>query len=305
MSSAAPAACATRPVPSPGRRAIARLLAPLAAALLLVAACGDRDVASREAPVRILAAASLTNVLESLAPRLEAAAGRPVRMSFAASSTLARQVIAGAACDVFLSADVDWVDELEAAGRVAERRPLPANRLVLIVPAGTAGTPGAAEAAAATTDEDGTVRRLLAPGLARVAVADPSAVPAGRHARRSLTRAGAWTAVEPRLVVAANVRQALAWVETGDADAGIVYATDAAISDRVRVLGRLPVDPAHPVRGAAALTPEGAARPAARTVWAVLADAATRQTFAELGFDVTAPVTGSAAPGPPPPPVVP
>lgn len=228
--------------------------------------------------MQILAAASLTEALEAVRPTLEAEAGRPVVMVFAASSTLARQVIAGADCDVYLSADAAWVDELGAAGFVTERRSLPANQMVVIVPA---------RAEAATGVDP--IARLRDPAVRRIAVADPSAVPAGRHARRALEHAEIWDEVRPRLVWAADVRQALAWVASGDADAGIVYATDAPLTDRVRSIGPLPDVPGHPVRGAAALMPHGAARPAARRVWAALAGDAVLATFVRFGFQPVPP----------------
>ncbi len=261
---------------SGGRPRIGATVA-LATAILL-AACGR---VSPEATgddgrrVHVLAAASLANLLESLAADLERVAGGPVVVVTGGSSTVARQAMAGADCDILLSADAAWIDELDARGLVAERRPLPGNGLVVIVPAGAAVM---ADATAAATLQRSAVRRI--------AIADPEAVPAGRHARRALEHAGLWDAVQSRLVPAGNVRVALTWVEAATVDAGIVYATDAMVSDRARVAAPLPPDPAHPVRGAAALLPAGSDHPGARRVWDFLAGPEAMAAFERLGFQV-------------------
>ncbi len=250
------------------------------AAAMLLAACGGSpsggsDAAEAGGPVHVLAAASLATVLESLTPQLEQVAGGRVVVVTGASSTVARQAMAGAACDILLSADAAWIDELAARGPLAERRPLPGNGLVVIVPANAE----AADASPVTATEF-----LRRPAVRRIAVADPEAVPAGRHARRALEHAGIWDAVQPRIVPAGNVRVALAWVAEATVDAGIVYTTDAVLSDRVRVAFPLPADPAHPVRGEAALLPSGADRAAARRVWDFLDGPEAMAAFARLGF---------------------
>lgn len=178
----------------------------------------------------VLAAASLQ---ESLSAAADAWAARrhprPV-LAFAASSALARQVEAGAPADLFIAADEAWMDVLAAKRliRPPTRVAFLTNRLVLIAPVGRAlplaigrGFPLA-----------------LALGSGRLAIADPEAVPAGRYARAALVRLGVWDAVAPKVVRAENVRAALALVERGEAAAGIVYATDARVAPRVRVVGR-------------------------------------------------------------------
>lgn len=185
----------------------------------------------------VLAAASLQ---EALTEAVDAFARqrhpRPV-LAFAASSALARQVQAGAPADMFVSADEQWMDALAAKGLIvaASRRDLASNALVLI------------ESAAGRT------RMAIAHGFplaralgnGRLALADPAAVPAGLYAKAALTSLGVWPAVAGRIAAAENVRAAMALVERGQAPLGVVYATDALASAKVRVVGRFPAG-SHP-----------------------------------------------------------
>jgi len=170
----------------------------------------------------VFAAASLTLPLTELAPALEAAGKASVTFSFGASGSLAKQVAAGAPADLFLSADPEWVDFLVAEGVTTpeNRFRFAQNRLVVVTPRASTAT------LADLADLE---------GCQRVAVADIETAPAGKHAREALDHAGVWPALEPRIIRAMNVRAALALVERGEADAGIVYATDAAGSDAVRI----------------------------------------------------------------------
>jgi molybdate transport system substrate-binding protein len=184
--------------------------------------------------VRVFAAASLTNAFQAVAEAWAASGGPRVRFSFAASSTLARQVEQGAQAHIFASADEAWMDYLaERALIVPESRTSTlGNTLVLVAPARSAQgrveiTPGLDLAA------------LLGPS-GRIATGDPAHVPAGRYAREALTRLGLWGVAGGRLARADNVRAALLFVERGDAPLGIVYATDAAASPGVRVIGTFP-----------------------------------------------------------------
>ena len=228
-----------------GRRA-AGLAAGLAA-LSVTAACGEAP-----GPV-VFAAASTTDVVQGVADRLGAQAGRPVAVSVGASSVLARQIAAGAPADVYVTADSAWVGWLVARGvAVRRRRVVAGGRLVVVGPAG-ARAPSLAGALAG-----------------RVALADPSHVPAGRYARRALERAGLWGEVGPRVVAAGDVRAALAAVQTGAADRAVVYATDAAKAAGVAVVWRLPPSPGVRFE-VAQLTPAGAGAYAALVrpeVWA-------------------------------------
>lgn len=184
----------------------------------------------------VLAAASLQ---ESLSEAADAWAARghprPV-ISFAASSTLARQLAAGAPADLFLSADREWMDDLERRGLLAPgtRVDLLGNRLVVVAPAGARTGRLRSRAEIAATLSDGPV-----------AMADPDSVPAGRYGRAALVRLGVWERVAPRVVRAENVRAALALVERGAAKYAIVYDTDYRAGRGVRRVGVFPAA-SHP-----------------------------------------------------------
>jgi molybdate transport system substrate-binding protein len=196
------------------------------AALACLIALGSAQ-AQRQGPV-VLAAASLQEALTAAADRWAAKGNpRPV-LSFAASSALARQIAAGAPADLFLSADEAWMDDLARRGllRANTRAAFLTNRLVLIAPASSKTRLKIGQRFA--------LRQAL--GSGRLALADPQAVPAGRYARAALTRLGVWQGVAGRLAPSENVRAALTLVERGETPLGIVYATDARASSKVRVV---------------------------------------------------------------------
>lgn len=189
--------------------------------------------------VRVFAAASTTDAVQAVAERFEQAHDAVVECNFAASSTLARQIAAGAACDLYLSADPTWVDYLfkHNWGDPTTRRDALSNRLVLIAP----------------KDRPFTVRFEPAfpiedafPG--RVALGDPAHVPAGKYARQALEALGWWARLEDRLAPCMDVRAALHLVELGETRAGIVYATDAAVSQRIAIVGRFPEENVNRIR---------------------------------------------------------
>ena len=185
----------------------------------------------------VLAAASLQEALTEAADAFARQRHpRPV-LAFAASSALARQVQAGAPADMFVSADEQWMDALAAKGLIvaASRRDLASNVLVLIEPAG-----GHTRLAIACGFP---LARAL--GNGRLALADPAAVPAGIYAKAALASLGVWPSVATRIAAAENVRAALALVERGQALLGVVYATDALASAKVRVVARFPAG-SHP-----------------------------------------------------------
>jgi molybdate transport system substrate-binding protein len=196
--------------------------------------------AQGKAPL-VLAAASMQEALTAAADRWVAKGhARPV-ISFAASSALARQIEAGAPADLFISADEQWMDYVAAKARIvpASRADLLGNRLVLIAPAG--------RAAPVALDRRTPIARLLGAN-GRLAMADPETVPAGKYGRAALMSLGHWPTVARRIARAENVRAALALVERGEAPLGIVYATDARASTKVRILGAFPSGSHQPIR---------------------------------------------------------
>lgn len=220
------------------------MVADMFACLRLLFAClalliAPQAWAAERGPM-VLAAASLQESLSEAADAWTAKGhARPV-LSFAASSALARQIIAGAPADIFLSADEPWMDAVAKAGllRPGTRATLLGNRLVLIVPANSA--------VRLTPARGFPLARAL--GSGRLAIADPDTVPAGKYAKAALTRLGVWAGVAGKTAPAENVRAAMALVERGAAPLGIVYATDARASRAVRVAGIFPVSSHPPIR---------------------------------------------------------
>lgn len=225
----------------------------------------------------VYAAASLTNVLEEIGTAWRAAnPGKGLKFSFAASSTLARQIEQGAPADLFASADEEWMDYLASRKLIAAdtRKSLLGNRLVLVVPADSKLSidlkPGADFA------------ELLGP-TGRLATGDPASVPVGKYAEAALTSLGAWPVVEPRLARAENVRAALALVERGEAPLGIVYATDAAVALKVRIAGIFPVGSHTAITYPFAVL-AGRDSPAARALLAYFGGAEATTAFRKAGF---------------------
>jgi molybdate transport system substrate-binding protein len=228
-------------------------------------------------PLRVFAAASLTDVLQELGTAWERRTGQAVRLNFAASSALARQLESGAVADVFVAADTEWMDYLQARNLIdaGSRIELLGNRLVLIAPA------------------DSPLQLKIAPGFAlaaalgrngRLATGDPDSVPVGKYAKMALTSLGVWNPLADRLVRADSVRTALLFVERGEAPLGIVYATDAAIDPGVRIVDTFPATTHLPIIYPAARLAAG--DPAASDFIAFLRGPAARGVFERYGFTV-------------------
>lgn len=185
------------------------------------------------AEVTVFAAASLTDALTEIEAAWEKAGGEPVVLVFGASSTLARQIQEGAPADLFLSADEAKMDLLEKEGLVLKgtRRSVLSNTLVLVVPADSPLRIGSPKDLAA---------HLADKKVRAVALAQPESVPAGIYAREYLQRLGIWSQVAPKVIPTENVRFALAAVESGNVDVGVVYKTDAGISRKVRIAFEVP-----------------------------------------------------------------
>jgi molybdate transport system substrate-binding protein len=221
----------------------------------------------------VSAAASLTNAFRDLGKSYEDAhPGDRITFNFAASDVLLSQIANGAPVDIFASADKETMDRAETQSLLAagSRRVLLTNSLVLIVPVGSK---------AALTGLAGLDR----PAIRRIAIGDPASVPAGRYARKALEQAQLWSKLEPRYVLALNVRQCLDYVARAEADAGLVYATDAAIMpDKVRVAATVPT--LKPIVYPIALI-KGTKNPAlAESFLIYLSSGSSRAVFKRYGF---------------------
>ncbi len=248
-------------------------------ALMGLAACGE----PRRLPVvRVFAAASLEPMLAGLAREYEASSGVRVSLSGAASSTLARQIEAGARADIYISANLEWMDYLRNRGHLGGVNPsrLLGNRLALVARRGAAPGPVRFE-----RDFD---FALAWPG--RLAMGDPAHVPAGAYAREALHALGWWDRISDRVVPTANVRGALRLVELGEADLGIVYLTDARFSREVRLLGSFPENSHSPIVYHAALLAQSG--PDARGFLRYLHSPSAMARFVDMGFLALDPVGG-------------
>ena len=248
-------------------------------ALLLIAVslASTAARAQDDAGLTVFAAASLKEALDEAAAAYRKQTGVPVRVSYAASSALARQIEQGAPADVFFSADLEWMDYLQQRNRldVATRRSLLGNRLVLIAP----------RASKAQVDLKRPATLLAALGDGRLAVGQTRTVPAGKYAKASLESLSLWNGVRPRLAESESVRAALMLVARGETPLGIVYASDAKAEPGVRVVATFPED-SHPpiVYPVAALRGARAAQAARFVQW--LASPAADALFTKRGFTV-------------------
>ncbi len=224
----------------------------------------------------VFAAASLTDTLEEIGALYGRESGKRVGFSFAASMTLARQIELSTGPDIFISADAESMDYLDQRGRIAKatRGDLLGNRLVLIAPAGSNVTLAMGP------------RMKIAEALAggRLAMANVDTVPAGRYGKSALTALGVWDGLASRLAQGEDVRSALSYVARGEAPLGIVYATDARVEPRVRVVATFPENTHPPIVYPAALTSE--ARPDAAPFLAYLRGPQARAVFERAGFTV-------------------
>ncbi len=224
-------------------------------------------------PILVFAAASTTNALNEIKAQFTQETGIAVETSYASSSTLAEQIARGAEADLLLSADTKWADYLAGKGQVARRQDLLGNRLVIVVPAGFKSS--------ITKPED-----LLAAGIRHLALGEPQSVPAGIYAKQALTSLGLWEQLKPKVVSAVDVRQALTYVETGSAEAGIVYATDATISKKVEMVAEIPETLTGPVRYPLLLMKAGEGSAAAQSFYRYLTSPPAANIFRRYGFTV-------------------
>jgi len=206
----------------------------------LVVLVGAPQTLAAQEQITIFAAASLKNALDDTNAAFTKATGVKVTASYAASSALAKQIEQSAPADVFISADLQWMDYVGERKLIKPdtRVNLLGNKLVLIAPADS-------KIANVTIGQGFDIAKLA--GSGRIAVADVNAVPAGRYAKAALEKLGAWAAAEPKLAQAENVRATLAFVARDETPIGIVYETDAKVEPRVKVIGAFPDNSYPPV----------------------------------------------------------
>jgi molybdate transport system substrate-binding protein len=237
--------------------------------------------------VLLLAAASTTEAVDEVREAfVKLHPSVTVRTSFGGSSALARQIEAGAEADLFLSASNQWTAFLAGKQLVARQRNLLGNRLVVVVAA----------------DSKLEIRKpddLLQAGVRRLALADPKSVPAGVYARQSLEKLGLWRPLQGKVVGAMDVRQALKFVDSGAAEAAIIYATDAAVSKHSRIALALDPKLAGPIHYPLALLKHGADQPSAVALYEFFSSPAAMIIFRRHGFLVS-----EVAESPPSPPAV-
>jgi molybdate transport system substrate-binding protein len=250
------------------------LIGAFAAALWLVWAV---PASAQGRDVLIFAAASLKNALDDIHAQYTKETGKQLTISLAASSQLAKQIESGAPADIFISADLDWMDYLAQKNLIKPdtRKNLLGNELVLVVP------------------KDRALDVKIVPGFdlakllegGRLAVADTAAVPAGKYAKAALEKLGVWEAVSGRLAQAETVRSALALVARKEAPLGIVYQTDAASEPGVRIAGVFPADTHPPIVYSIVLT-AGSTNPDAGAFLAYLSSEKALLLFEKQGFAV-------------------
>ena len=253
---------------------VMRLVASAAVLALVITGVPARADA---ADLLVFAAASLKNAMDDAVAAFERDGGDKVSVSYGASSALAKQLEAGAPADLFISADLDWMDYAQQHALIQQptRKNLLGNRLVMVAPA------------------DSTLKVDIAPnfplatllGGGRLSMADPDAVPAGKYGKAALEKLGVWSSVEGKVARAENVRAALFFVARAEAPLGIVYATDAAAEKGVKIVGVFPEDTHPPIVYPIALT-SSSKNPAAAKFLAFLESPAATPLFKKQGFTV-------------------
>ena len=254
-------------------------LALLTAAVLTLAA-GTAPAVAQGRDVLVFAAASLKNALDEVAAQWQRESGKKAAISYAASNTLIKQIEQGAPADIFISADLDWMDYGQQKGLIKPdtRSNLLGNRLVLVAP------------------KDSNISANIQPGFdlaallkgGRLAMGNVDAVPAGKYGKAALEKLGAWVGVKDKIALAECVRAALVLVARGEAPLGIVYQTDAASDPTVKIVGTFPENTHPPIIYPVALTKDATGAEAIAFL-NFLRSAAARAAFERQGFTVLAP----------------
>ncbi len=263
------------------RRSLGLFVASAAFAALL---SGAAPAAAQERTVTVFAAASMKNALDDANAAFTKARGVKVVASYAASSTLMKQIEQGAPAEVFVSADLEWMEYGSQKKLIKDdtRANLLGNKLVLIAPKDS-------KIDNVSIGPGFDLAKLIGDG--RIATGDVKAVPVGKYAKAALEKLGAWTAAEPKFAMAESVRAALALVARGEAVLGIVYETDAKVEPGVKIVGTFPADSHPPIIYPVAATV--AAKADAAGYLAFLRTAAAKAIFERYGFTVLLPPSGS------------
>ncbi len=238
----------------------------------LCISCNENQVSNQHRDsLMLFAAASTTDAVEEIVKNYQFETGMKVRTNFAASSTLATQIRSGAEVDVFLSANEDWVTFLEGNNLIYEEKNILTNQLVLIVPKDS-------EIKLTSLEE------ITSKPIHRVSIADPESVPAGIYAKQVLINLDLWNYFASNIVRGADVRQALMFVEQGEAEAGIVYSTDAAITDQIRVEHTFDAGLSRPIRYPLVLLKHGRNSSRAKAFYQYMASQKAKRIFEQYGF---------------------
>jgi molybdate transport system substrate-binding protein len=238
-----------------------------------VTAIAQDGPATEKKTIVLFAAASTTSAINEIKQQYAKQSGINIQTSYAASAPLAQQIANGADADIFISADTKWVDYLADKKLVAQQRDALGNRLVVIVP----------------NDSKSDIKKpddLIAKSIEHIAIGEPDSVPAGKYAKQALTKLELWEKLKDKMVPAQDVRQALTFVETGAAEAGIVYATDAAISKKVKVAVEIPEKLTVPIKYPIVLLAQGKEKPEAILFFSYLNSPEAIKVFKKYGFTI-------------------
>ncbi|MBN2591461.1 MAG: molybdate ABC transporter substrate-binding protein [Sedimentisphaerales bacterium] len=234
----------------------------------------DSDNTDSQNNVIVFSAASTTNAITEISDLFTGETGINVTTNFASASALAQQIEFGADADIFISANQKWADELEKKQLVAKRETIVGNSIVIILPDGS-------------TISGNSPEILLQPEVRTISMGEPSSVPAGTYGKKALVKLGLWEKIEGKVVSAKDVRSALAYVETSAAEAGIVYSTDAAISDKVKTVYTFPDDAVDKPISYPAMTLTNAVNEKnADLFFDFLKDSKSKSVFEKYGFKI-------------------
>lgn len=257
-----------------------RVLGVAGAVVLLAWGSPQAPVQAQGGDVLVFAAASLKNALDAVNAQWQKETGKKATISYAASSALAKQIEQGAPAQMFISADLDWMDYVAQKNLIkpATRSSLLGNRIVLIAPKD--------KAQAVDIKAGFDLAKVLGEG--RLAMANVESVPAGKYGKAALEKLGVWASVSAKVAQAENVRAALVLVSRGEAPAGIVYQTDAAADANVKIIGTFPEDTHPRIIYPIALT-AGANHPDAAAFLDYVKSAKAKPLFEAQGFTVLGP----------------